>query len=183
MACGGTAVLSVNPTVPHGPLTYQWRRNMIPLTDTGHIAGATTPTLTVNNACDADSGRYDVVVSDGTIVQPSRLARLRVATTTSVNDDPVGLQRPFSLEVTGPNPFGRSTSFRYSMAKPQQIAIDIYNATGAKIRSLSRGLATGSGTVTWDGNTNSGSRAPAGIYFLRFEAGNALESRKVVLLR
>ncbi len=92
-------------------------------------------------------------------------------------------QRAFSLEAAGPNPFGGSTSFRYSMAKPVQVTIDIYNAAGAKVRSLTKGLMSGSGTSSWDGTTSTGMRAPAGIYFVKFRAGSVQESRKVVLLK
>jgi hypothetical protein len=44
-------------------------------------------------------------------------------------------------------------------------------------------MVSGTGTVRWDGTTSVGVRAPAGIYFLRAEAGSIRENRKVVLLR
>lgn len=184
VACGGTAVFTVQPTSPNGPLTYQWRRNLVPLTDNGHVAGATTQTLTIDNACDADAGYYDVVLSDGTIIEPSQLARLSVNTTISAVEAPSEGPRPaFSIKVAGPNPFSGRMSFRYNAAMPQRATIAIYNAAGAKIRTLAQGMVSGSGTVTWDGDLESGVRAPAGIYFLRVEAGSIRESKKIVLVR
>jgi hypothetical protein len=184
VACGGTAVFTVQPTSPNGPLTYQWRRNLVPLTDNGHIAGATTQTLTINNACDADLGYYDVVLSDGSIIEPSQLARLSVNTTISgVEAPPEGPRSAFSIKVAGPNPFSGRMSFRYNAAMPQRATIAIYNAAGVKIRTLAQGMVSGSGTVTWDGDLESGVRAPAGIYFLRVEAGSIRESKKIVLVR
>ncbi|MFN0138067.1 MAG: immunoglobulin domain-containing protein [Phycisphaerae bacterium] len=47
-----------------GPLSYQWRRAGANLTDNGHIAGATTATLTITNVQPADAGAYDVVITD-----------------------------------------------------------------------------------------------------------------------
>ncbi len=39
---------------------YQWSRNGIPLIDGGHIAGATSPTLTISQASGADVGLYTI---------------------------------------------------------------------------------------------------------------------------
>jgi hypothetical protein len=183
VACGGTAVFSVTPTAGLTGLTFQWRRNLVPLTNSSHIAGATTQTLTINNACSADSAYYDVLLSDGTILEPSRLARLNISTISGVETPSGGPQRAFSIEAAGPNPFSGNTSFHYAAAKPLNSTIAIYNAAGARIRLLAAGVVFGSGTVTWDGRMESGVRAPAGIYFLRVEAGSIRESRKVVLLR
>ncbi len=46
------------------PLTYQWRRNGVKLTDGGKISGATTATLTVSGVQAADTGKYTVAVDN-----------------------------------------------------------------------------------------------------------------------
>lgn len=181
IACGGTAVFSVVPASPG--LTYQWRRNLVPLTNSSHIAGASTQTLSINNACTADAGYYDVVLSDGTIIEPSRLAQLAVSTVSGVEAPSEGPPRAFSIQAAGPNPFVGQTSFHYAAAKPMHATIAIYNAAGARIRLLTKSVLSGSGTITWNGDTDAGARAPAGIYFLRVEAESIRESRKVVLVR
>jgi len=43
-------------------LHYQWRRNGVPLTNTGIISGATTPTLSIDTVTSFDNGAYDCVV-------------------------------------------------------------------------------------------------------------------------
>ncbi len=65
-AYGGSVTFSVSATGP-GTLTYQWRRNGVDL------AGATSPTLTVGNVRWAETGRYDVVVTnfDGSTISPA----------------------------------------------------------------------------------------------------------------
>ncbi|MGH7682568.1 MAG: FlgD immunoglobulin-like domain containing protein, partial [Candidatus Eiseniibacteriota bacterium] len=183
VACGGTAVFSVVPTAGLTGLTYQWRRNLVPLTNSGHVTGATSQTLSINNACNADEGYYDVVLSDGTILEPSQLAQLSISTVSGAETPSEGPQPAFSIRATGPNPTSGPVSFRYNSTMPRQVTIGIYSATGARIRTLVRGMASGSGTVTWDGNLESGARASAGIYFLRVEAGSMHESRKIVLVR
>jgi hypothetical protein len=59
---GGTVVLNVDAfgTNP----AYQWRHNGQPLANGGHISGADTSRLTLSPAAAADTGAYDVVVSN-----------------------------------------------------------------------------------------------------------------------
>jgi hypothetical protein len=45
-----------------GPLQFQWRRNGVPLTNGGNIAGATSATLIIDPATAADAGSYDVML-------------------------------------------------------------------------------------------------------------------------
>lgn len=191
IACGGTAVFTVTPTPGMTGLTYQWRRNLVPIANGGNVSGATTQTLTINNACYADAAYYDVVVTNpaggggggGPIVEPSQLAQLNITTVSAVETPSEGPARAFSIRVAGPNPFSGRMSFRYNAAMPLRTTIAIYNAAGVRIRTLTQGVVSGSGTVVWDGDTDRGARAPAGIYFLRAEAGSIRESRKIVLVR
>jgi hypothetical protein len=60
---GRTATFSVAATTANPPLTYQWRKNGNPLTDSGNISGSTSATLTISNLVANNSGNYDVVVT------------------------------------------------------------------------------------------------------------------------
>jgi hypothetical protein len=63
VVAGLQATLSVQANAGGTPLTYQWRKDTIPLSDGGHISGAATATLTINPALAGDAGGYDVQVS------------------------------------------------------------------------------------------------------------------------
>ena len=67
---GEQAVFSVGAASGVVP-SYQWRHNGTDLVDGGRIAGARSPTLTVNYAQSEDQGVYDVVISAGCSVQSS----------------------------------------------------------------------------------------------------------------
>jgi hypothetical protein len=166
--CGDTATFSVTPSPSAGSVTYQWMRNLAPLGNSTRIAGATTNTLTISNACDADTGYYSVLVTvAGTVPPnsaPSRLAHLGIVSVTGVQEDPL-------------------SSGRNAVPNRARIRAAVYDVRGARVRDLGDIVTTGSGTVTWDGRTQGGSTAPAGIYFVQVEAGSTRRTTKVVLLK
>jgi flagellar hook assembly protein FlgD len=59
----------------------------------------------------------------------------------------------------------------------------VYDASGALVRELTHASMSGSGSIAWDGRTQAGERAPAGVYFVHLQAGAVRETKKVVLLR
>lgn len=75
-----------------------------------------------------------------------------------------------------------------SMAKPivfgspgdDRVAIDIFDVTGRRITTME---IKGSGTVSWDFRDADGKQVSPGIYFVRFERENKVETVKIVLLR
>jgi hypothetical protein len=183
--CGGTTTFPITTSGPAGSYTYQWRKNLTPLTNNGHFSGVTTGTLTITNACHADTGHYDVVVttiSGPTVIEPSRLAHLGITTSTGVGDEPVATVRGLSLAAPAPNPFRLTTSVRYALPTPTHLRAAVYDLAGARVRTLVDEVVPASGAVTWDGNTLSGSRAPRGIYFLHVEAGGMRQTKRIVLV-
>ena len=66
------------------PLSYQWKKNNVNLTDVGAIAGATTGTLTITGATAANAGDYTLVVTNSGGDQTSDTASLGIAATPAV---------------------------------------------------------------------------------------------------
>ena len=188
VGCGGTATFSVAAAGPPGTVTYQWMRNFQPLTNGSGVSGATSPTLTIQNVCTAQAGYYSVVVTlvgtNPPVQVPSRLAQLNViTTTTAVGEESTPPSNTSRLAPATPNPFRASTGIRYDLGHAStHLRAKVYDARGAEVRTLEDRAVSGSGTLTWDGLTRSGVRAPAGVYFVRVEAGDLKESKKVVLL-
>lgn len=57
-------------------ITYQWRKDTVPLTDGGRISGATTAQLTISLVLEEDEGVYDAVIAnscDSQITDPATL--------------------------------------------------------------------------------------------------------------
>uniref|UniRef100_A0A7V3VUJ1 T9SS type A sorting domain-containing protein n=1 Tax=candidate division WOR-3 bacterium TaxID=2052148 RepID=A0A7V3VUJ1_UNCW3 len=64
------------------------------------------------------------------------------------------------------------------------VSIKIYDATGRLVKSFSPTTDyCVLGTIVWDGKDDSGRRLPAGVYFVRLEAGDFKQVEKAILLR
>jgi hypothetical protein len=61
-----------------GPLTYQWRKDNNPISDSARVSGSLTSTLTITDAAASDDGAYDVVVTSPCGVLTSDPAVLNV---------------------------------------------------------------------------------------------------------
>jgi hypothetical protein len=60
----------------------------------------------------------------------------------------------------------------------------VYDVTGRHVALVGAGRQdAGRHTLQWDGRDDRGVEVPTGVYFLRFEAGDRMESRKLVRLR
>lgn len=65
-----------------------------------------------------------------------------------------------------PNPFRTSTTFCFSLEKPTDISIEIYNVKGQKVTALcSQRFETGQHSVQWDGKNDAKANVPPSIYF------------------
>lgn len=88
------------------PLLYQWSFDETNLTNSAHIGGATTATLTVSNVSVADGGNYQVVVSNSHGSIASSNAMLTVLAPAAITSQPTN-QSTY---------FGGSASFSVSAA-------------------------------------------------------------------
>jgi hypothetical protein len=162
-------------------LTYQWRYRYQSLADGGRISGATTNQLHITSVAVADTGVYDCIVTQGTIQEPSSLARLTVTGgTTAVGDTPphTGL----ALSTPAPNPFGSRTLVEFTLPRESDVTLDVLDVGGRRVRSLLLGerRSAGTQTVEWDGRTDRSERAPSGMYFVRLLAGPERRVQRVV---
>jgi hypothetical protein len=84
------------------------------------------------------------------------------------------LEQPLS-PVAMPNPFHGSTRFAFTVpdASGADVDMSVFDVAGRRMASLARGrYGVGSHVVQWDGRGLDGSRARAGMYFLRGRIGN-----------
>ena len=88
------------------------------------------------------------------------------------------------LSQNVPNPFNPTTTIRFSLPSSERVALAVYNANGALVRTLVNDVKErGDHNITWDGRDMSGNPVSSGVYFYRLSAGKFSESKKMVLLK
>jgi len=115
-----------------------------------------------------DPGQMDVV----TVANPSGV---------DPRDRTIGRDRAIVIEQNRPNPFRADTEIRFRLANPQRADLAVLDVQGRSVRDLGdRDLGAGWHEVPWDGRTDSGKVAAAGVYFFRVRAG---ESERAIAMR
>ena len=84
----------------------------------------------------------------------------------------------FVLEQNYPNPFNPSTVISYSLPKTSIVSLRIFNTLGQELTTLvNERKEAGYYQVTWNATV------PSGIYFYRLQAGEFVETKKMILLK
>ncbi|MBL8015634.1 MAG: T9SS type A sorting domain-containing protein, partial [Ignavibacteria bacterium] len=85
----------------------------------------------------------------------------------------------FVLYQNFPNPFNPQTIISYSITKPGNINILIFDVLGNEIESVSKNhLMPGNYYISWNGENY-----PSGVYFYKFTSEEFTETRKMILLK
>ena len=65
-----------------------------------------------------------------------------------------------------------------------RVRLDVYDIRGRRVKTLWDGhLDQGRTMLTWQGRDNNARAAASGVYFVRFLAPQATETKKIVLMR
>ena len=92
--------------------------------------------------------------------------------------------KSFELLSNYPNPFNPTTNIRYEINAPGLVEIRIYDVTGREIRTLvSAQMDAGSYQVSWNGETSTGIKAAAGVYFYQLTLNGTAETKKMLLIK
>jgi len=90
----------------------------------------------------------------------------------------------YRLRQNSPNPFSRSTTIGFSLARGGYVDLTVYDVTGRRVRCLVQGISpAGHHTVAWDGRDATGTRVSPGVYFYRLRAGSFETVKKMLILQ
>ncbi len=90
----------------------------------------------------------------------------------------------FHLSQNRPNPFRGRTTILYSIPRKTHVTLKIFNSAGQLIKILVTGIEEqGYKSILWDGLDKNNKRVVQGVYFLKFQAGSYIETKKVLLIR
>ena len=86
--------------------------------------------------------------------------------------------------VVQPNPAPGACMLRFSLARPRQGSLTVFDASGRKVRTLRSGdFGRGPHAAQWDGRDDVGRALPTGVYFAQLRFDQGIETRRIALLR
>lgn len=100
----------------------------------------------------------------------------------SVDDDVI--PSPILEISTFPNPFAENCKITIKYTRNSHARVEIFNVKGQKVRELYTGkINAGENSFVWDSKDNNLNPVTSGLYFVRVENENALQTRKILLLK
>jgi len=89
------------------------------------------------------------------------------------------IPKVFSLKQNYPNPFNPTTTIEFSLPHTEQVTLKIYNILGEEVAALvSEKLPAGKYKYEWDARG-----LASGMYFYKLEAGDFVQTKKMLLIR
>jgi hypothetical protein len=103
----------------------------------------------------------------------------RAITNVGTKNATQGIQKTYALMNNYPNPFNPSTVIRYELALRSLVVLTIYNSLGQSIAILKNEIEeAGTHDVTFDAANLS-----SGMYFYKLQAGEFVQTKKLLLVR
>ena len=94
------------------------------------------------------------------------------------------LPNEFALHQNYPNPFNPVTTLRYDLAEDAMVNIIIHDMLGKQVKTLiNRTQDAGYKSVIWNATNDYGKPVSAGIYLYQIQAGEYIQTKKMVLLK
>ena len=99
----------------------------------------------------------------------------------SASEPSASVSRPkeFKLEQNYPNPFNPTTTIQFAVPSVSDVKLEVFNILGQKVASLvNRRMEAGVHTVNFNAANLS-----SGVYFYRLQAGNFVQTKKMMLVK
>lgn len=124
----------------------------------------------------AGSGAPD---TDENWKRPDSWAYLKLSDFTTGVEDKSSLPSVYALYNNYPNPFNPSTVIKFDLPKASNVTLKIYDVIGREVQTLvNKDMAAGTHMVDFNA-----SRLSSGIYFYKIEAGNFVQTKKMILIK
>jgi hypothetical protein len=90
----------------------------------------------------------------------------------------------YALHQCVPNPFNPRTTIGYALPVDAFVKLNVYTTNGRLVTSLvSEQKPSGTHEAVWDGRDRFGHRVATGVYLYRLQAGDFIETRRMVLIK
>jgi len=100
------------------------------------------------------------------------------------NDDDDAVIRSFHLKQNYPNPFNPMTTLQYNLPEDSFVNITIYDMLGNVVNDLvDANQSSGYKSIQWNATNNQGEPVSAGVYLYKIQAGDFVDTKKMIILK
>ena len=100
------------------------------------------------------------------------------------NDNDDAVIRSFHLKQNYPNPFNPITTLQYNLPEDSFVNITIYDMLGNAVSNLlNANQSSGYKSIQWNATSNKGEPVSAGVYLYKIQAGEFVDTKKMILLK
>ena len=179
-------------------LTGEWRKrkwvDQLDL-DTKYTTGMGTSGTTAQVICPLFHGQFTekyTAVKNRNYIFLCRVVRKSGGNDNTPNSMIVGtlsidgdnIPEVFALHQNYPNPFNPVTTLRYDLPENSYVNVTIYDMLGREIRTLVNTTQDADfKSVIWNATNDYGKPVSAGVYLYQIQAGEFVQTRKMVLLK
>jgi len=144
--------------------------------DFGEGDGKILLTALSENSSSADVRSDTVYIQAGGLIKK---VIVRQNTLVDIKSTFKELPKKYSLLQNYPNPFNPASEINYSIVKPSRVSLKVYDILGKDVLEL---VNENQGTGNYKVSVEAG-QLPSGIYFYRLQAGDFVETKKMILLK
>lgn len=95
---------------------------------------------------------------------------------------PANLQ--FRFQGSAPNPLTTHTTIEFVLSERTEVTLSVYNVMGQKVATLVDGnRSPGEHTVGWSGRSDRGQPLASGVYVMRLQAGQWVDTQRLTIVR
>jgi 1,4-alpha-glucan branching enzyme len=102
----------------------------------------------------------------------------------NINELEENITTNYFLLQNYPNPFNPSTTIKFTISQSGFVSLKVYNILGQEVKILlSKEITPGVYSVDWNGTNNYGDQLSSGVYFYRIEAGDFIQTKKMLFVK
>jgi hypothetical protein len=202
--CGGTSIPCSDVRRMRAVCRPNGRiRVNVVMTSTGHDGETVevtidsdvyTATIASGRATIVTPTSYPAGIHTVTLTDPAGCANIPpVEVSCGTDKSEIGLEEEEAILATPvqtgllgnyPNPFNPSTTIRYSVAEDAWVTLKVYNTLGQEVATLVDGfVSAGYGSALWEGRNDAGESVASGIYIYRIQAGNTVQTGRMMFVK
>ena len=181
--------LIINGGPPHGGEILESSGSF----DEGEMSSSIASTIEIPMATTEGNWNIRIILEDDlgavTNLGPNDLANLNFQNYIYVSNTILGsnyenMPNQYLLHQNYPNPFNPITTLRYNVPEKILVRISIFDISGNTIKTLVNEIkSAGFYSARWDAINDKGQSVSAGVYFCKIQAGNFVDTKKMILLK